>query len=207
MRTVLTALATTLMFFSGTLCDGLACNLETEALIQPAEESETEAHLRYPSLVRDGVKAGSRKAARRTGDRTFEELRTKRRLAAGNLRKMDWYAAESKKPADKDAVIIDHDLRLGRIDAERTGSAPGGVKNLLEYRFSVDVDNRGDSGKVLIILTGKGRDGREIGSVMLKDVLHGKESKTLVATTSLTSLKSREIETWEVFRAHKFRCV
>jgi hypothetical protein len=207
MRTVLTALATTLMFFSGTLCDGVACNLDTERLIQPVEESESDSHIKYPSSERGGVKARSREMARRTGNRTFEELRTKRKLAAANLREMDWYAAESKKPADKDAVIIDHDLRLGRINAERTGSAPGSVKNLLEYRFSVHVDNRGDSGKVLIILTGKGRDGREIGSVMLKDVLHGKESKTLVATTSLTSLKSREIETWEVFRAYKFRCV
>jgi len=207
MRTVLTALATTLMFFSGTLCDGVACNLDTETLIQPAEESESDSHKKSPSPERGWVKARSREMSRRTGNGTFEELRTKRTLAVVNRREMDCCAAYSKKPADKDAVIIDHELRLGRINAERTGSTPGSVRNQWEYRFSVDVDNIGDSGKVLIILTGKGQDGREIGSVMLKDVLHGKESKTLVATTSLTSLKIREIETWEVFRAYKFRCV
>jgi hypothetical protein len=225
MRTVLTALATTLMFFSGSLCEGAPCNLDTETLALPAEESESDSRTRYPSSERGWVKAKSREMARRTGNRTFEELREKRPLAVARLHETGCCTAETgliqenrghdnecmdskvagyrMQPADKDAVIIDRDLRVSRINAERKGGPPGSAKYHAEYTISVDVDNKGDRGKVLIILAGKGRDGREIGSVLLKDVLHGNESKTLLATAALTSLKSREIETWEVFRAYK----
>jgi hypothetical protein len=205
MRTVLTALATTLMFFSGTLCDGFACNPDTETVTQPAEESETDSRIEYLSSERGGLKAGNKEMVKRTGNRTFKELRTKRLLSATKLREMEYCVADRNKAAEKDAVIIDHDLRVGRINAELTGSTPDSVSSQSEYKISVDVDNRGDRGKVLIVLTGKDQVGREIGSVMLTDVLHGKESKTLIAIASLTSIKSREIETWEVFRAFKFR--
>jgi hypothetical protein len=225
MRTVLTALATTLMFFSGSLCEGAACNLDAETLALPAEESESDSRTHYPSSERGWVRAKNREMLRRTGNRTFEELREKRSLAVARLRETACCAAEMGRiqenrghdndcmdsrvagyrmqPADKDAVIIDHDLRVSRINAERTGGPPGSAKYHAEYTISVDVDNKGDRGKVLIILTGKGRDGREIGSVMLKGVLGGNESKTLLATAALTSLKTREIATWEVFRAYK----
>jgi hypothetical protein len=226
MRTIITALATTLMFFSGTLCDGLAFDLDTEALALTSEESESDSHTEYPSSKRDGLKADGKQIVQRIGNKTFEEMRTKRKLAAEKQREMDCCTAErrripdkkeaasenlgkkaidgSRKPTDKDDVIIDEDLSVSNINAVQVGRAPDSVNNRSVYEITVDVDNKGDRGKVIILLTGKGRDGREIGSVMLKDVLDGKESKTLTATASLTSIKSREICSWEVFRAYKF---
>jgi hypothetical protein len=226
MRTILTALATALMFFSGTLCEGVAFPLDTESLSQPAEESEFDSRIKYPSSERVGKDARSLETVKRTGTRTFEALRAKRRSAAAKRREMDYCASQMGRipyvggndtenvknkvagdgaaPADRDAVIIDHDVRVGRIRAARTGSAPDSVTARSEYKITAEVDNRGDRGTVLIIVSGTAPDGREIVSLQLKDVLDGKESKTMAATASLSSLKSREIETWQVFRAYKF---
>lgn len=224
MRTMLTALATTLMFFSGTLCEGLAFNLESESLVLPVEESEFDSRLKYPLSERGGA-AGIRETVSRTGNRTFEELRAKRRFSAARMRWGDFRASEagrmpcaegnnsqnvrnkevrdSNDQDDRNAVIINNDLGVGRILAVTAGSPEDSGSPCSQYRITVDIHNKGDRGAVLVIVSGKGLDGREIVSLTLKDVLDGKESKTLVATFSLTSLKSREIQSWEVFRAYK----
>lgn len=227
MRTMLTALATTLMFFSGTLCEGLAFNLESESLVLPVEESEFDSRLKYPLSERGGGAAGIRVTASRAGNRTFEELRAKRRFTAARVRRGGSRASEtgrmpfaegnnsqnvnkkvvrdSGNQDDRNAVIINHDLEVVRILAVTAGSPEDSGSLCSQYRITVDVHNKGDRGAVLVILSGKGLDGREIVSFTLKeDVLDGKETKTLAASVSLTSLKSCEIQSWEVFRAYKF---
>jgi hypothetical protein len=226
MKTIITALATTLMFFSGTLCDGFAFDLDTETLALPSEESESDSHIKYLPSERDGARAEGEEIVKRIGNKTFDELRTKRKLVAAKLREMDCCNAErrripeiketetgnvrkkaiesGKKTTDRDAAMIDDDLRVGHINAVQLGSAPDSVNNRSEYKITVDVANKGDRGKVIILLTGMSRDGREIGSVLLKEVFDGKEFKTLTATASLPTIKSREITSWEVFRAYKF---
>jgi hypothetical protein len=226
MRTILTALATTLMFFSGTLCDGIAFELDSETVAQLSEESESDSRIKCLSSKRYGLKAKDEEIVKRIGNKTFEDLRTKKKLLNAKLREMDYCYAEWRQvpekkktdtgnvrekaiegrtpPTAQDAVIIDDDLRVSHIHAVQTGCAPDSVNNQSVYKITMGVENKGVRGKVMILLAGKGRDGREIGTVMLKDVLDENESKTLTATASLTSVTSREINSWEVFRAHKY---
>ncbi|NMC74933.1 MAG: hypothetical protein GYA56_11360 [Geobacteraceae bacterium] len=225
-RTMLTALATTLMFFSGALCEVLAYSLDTESVSLPVEESEFDSRIKCPPSERRGGKDGIQETATGTGNRTFEELRAKRGVSAARVHGMVSRASgparmrdddgnggdnpgrtvigEPKKPDEKDAVILHEDLGFGRIRAVTAGTTEDGGAVYSHYRVTVDVHNKGERGTVLILLSGKGRDGREIVSVPLKDVFDGRESKTLTAAFPLTSLKSCQVQSWEVFRAYKF---
>lgn len=100
--------------------------------------------------------------------------------------------------------IVENQLRVRRIEAVRSGVGVVDPGTSQLYEFKVEVENEGNDGKVMIILSGRDRNGREICTVVLKDLFYARELKTLTTTASLTSLNSRVIESWDVYRAHKF---
>lgn len=225
MRTLITSLTICLMFLLGSLCDAFGFSSGIEDFPKLSEESESETRISCLSSNRGRLKTEVEEKARQSGYESAGEPGTAGQPAAAEFHGVDLGAAQMGRavdaeltndgrpdaaiardrriPAGKDAVLIDQDLRVSRIDAMRIGNGQDSDTARPEYRISADVVNMGKRGTVMLIVTGKDWSGREVGSVMLTDLLDAQELKTLSTTASLSLMKSREIESWGVFRAHK----